>query len=101
MARKALVEKEKRRVKMVKNAAEKRANLKKIIKSYETSEEDRENAVDTLNKMKANSSKVRLHNRCQLTGRPKGYMRKFGVSRLCFREMALEGLIPGITKSSW
>jgi small subunit ribosomal protein S14 len=101
MARKALVEKEKRRVKMVKNAAVKRAQLKKVIKSFETSDEDRLNAVDTLNKMKKSSSKVRLHNRCQLTGRPRGYMRKFGVSRLCFRELALEGLIPGITKSSW
>lgn len=101
MARKALIEKEKKRVKMVKNSAVKRANLKKIIKSFDTSDEDRVKAMDNLNKMKKSSSKVRLHNRCQLTGRPRGYMRKFGVSRLCFREMALEGLIPGITKSSW
>lgn len=101
MARKALVEKEKRRVKMVTNSAVKRAELKKIIKDFNTSEEDRVTAMDTLNKMKKNTSKVRLHNRCQLTGRPRGYMRKFGVSRLCFREMALAGLIPGITKSSW
>jgi len=48
-----------------------------------------------------NSSRVRLHNRCQLTGRPKGYMRQFGVSRVTFREMALKGLIPGVTKASW
>jgi small subunit ribosomal protein S14 len=101
MARKALVDKEKRRRKMVENSAVKRAGLKKIIKDFNTSEEDRIQAMDTLNKMKKNSSPVRLHNRCQLTGRPKGYMRKFGVSRLCFREMALAGLIPGITKSSW
>lgn len=101
MARKALVEKEKRRRKMVKNSAEKRASLKKIIKSFDASEEEKVKAMDDLNKMKVNSSKVRLHNRCMLTGRPKGYMRKFGVSRLCFREMALDGLIPGITKSSW
>ncbi|MCH9620920.1 MAG: 30S ribosomal protein S14 [Chlamydiia bacterium] len=101
MARKALVEKEKRRQKMVKNSAEKRAALKKIIKSFDSSEEEKGKAMDDLNKMKANSSKVRLHNRCKLTGRPKGYMRKFGMSRLCFREMALEGYIPGITKSSW
>lgn len=101
MARKALVEKEKRRQKMVNNAAEKRAALKKIIKSFDSTEEEKMKAMDDLNKMKANSSKVRLHNRCKLTGRPKGFMRKFGVSRLCFREMALEGYIPGITKSSW
>ncbi|MEI7594926.1 MAG: 30S ribosomal protein S14 [Bacteroidota bacterium] len=48
-----------------------------------------------------NASPVRLHNRCQLTGRPKGYMRQFGISRICFREMALAGKIPGITKASW
>ena len=101
MARKALVEKEKRRQKMVDNSAEKRAALKKIIKSFDSTEEEKVKAMDDLNKMKKNSSKVRLHNRCQLTGRPKGYMRKFGISRLCFREMALEGYIPGVTKSSW
>ena len=101
MARKALVEREKKRAKMVQNSAEKRAALKKVIKDFNVSFEEKEEAMDKLNKMKKNSSKVRLHNRCQLTGRPKGYMRKFGVSRLCFREMALAGLIPGITKSSW
>ena len=101
MARKALVEKEKRRQKMVKNSEEKRANLKKIIKSYETSEEEKIKAMDSLNKMKRDSCKIRLHNRCKLTGRPRGFMRKFGLSRLCFREMALAGYIPGITKSSW
>ncbi len=54
-----------------------------------------------LDKLPRNSSPVRLHNRCKLTGRPKGYMRKFGISRVIFREMASEGKIPGITKSSW
>ena len=56
---------------------------------------------DGLDKLPKNSSPVRLHNRCQLTGRPKGYMRQFGISRVTFREMALKGLIPGITKASW
>jgi small subunit ribosomal protein S14 len=101
MARKALVEREKRRQKMVDNSAEKRAGLKKIIKSFDSSIEEKEKAMDDLNKMKKDSSKVRLHNRCKLTGRPKGYLRKFGMSRLCFRELALEGFIPGVTKSSW
>tara|TARA_A100001015_G_scaffold321295_1_gene451288 strand:+ start:3890 stop:4195 length:306 start_codon:yes stop_codon:yes gene_type:complete len=101
MARKALVEKEKKREKMVSNGAEKRAKLKKIIKSFESSEDEKVKAMDDLNRMKVNTSKVRLHNRCKLTGRPRGYMRKFGVSRICFREMALQGLIPGVTKSSW
>ena len=54
-----------------------------------------------LQKLPANSSKVRLHNRCKITGRPRGYMRQFGLSRVTFREMALNGLIPGIKKSSW
>ena len=101
MARKALVEREKKRAKMVENGAKKRAELKKVIKDLNASYEEKEAAMDKLNKMKKNSSKVRLHNRCGLTGRPKGFMRKFGISRLCFREMALSGLIPGITKSSW
>lgn len=54
-----------------------------------------------LQKLPRNSSPVRLHNRCQLTGRPKGYMRQFGISRINFREMALKGLIPGVKKASW
>ncbi|MDH5608926.1 MAG: 30S ribosomal protein S14 [Cyclobacteriaceae bacterium] len=54
-----------------------------------------------LDKLPRNSSRVRLHNRCKLTGRPKGYMRKFGISRVTFREMALDGKIPGLTKASW
>jgi small subunit ribosomal protein S14 len=54
-----------------------------------------------LDKLPRNSSKVRLHNRCKLTGRPRGYMRKFGISRVTFRELASQGKIPGITKSSW
>ena len=54
-----------------------------------------------LQKLPKNSSPIRLHNRCQLTGRPKGYMRQFGISRINFREMALKGLIPGVKKASW
>ena len=54
-----------------------------------------------LDKLPKNASPVRLHNRCKLTGRPRGYMRKFGISRVTFREMASSGLIPGVTKSSW
>ena len=56
---------------------------------------------EELQKLPANSSRVRMHNRCQLTGRPKGYIRLFGVSRNMFRQMALEGKIPGVTKASW
>ncbi|KRP06606.1 MAG: 30S ribosomal protein S14 [Cryomorphaceae bacterium BACL18 MAG-120507-bin74] len=56
---------------------------------------------DALQKLPKNASPVRLHNRCKLTGRPRGYMRQFGISRVTFREMALNGLIPGVKKSSW
>jgi small subunit ribosomal protein S14 len=54
-----------------------------------------------LDKLPRNASPIRLHNRCKITGRPRGYMRKFGISRVLFREMASDGLIPGVTKSSW
>lgn len=65
------------------------------------SEEERQDAKIALNKMPRNSSPVRLRNRCQLTGRARGFLRKFKLSRLCFREMASNGMIPGITKASW
>jgi small subunit ribosomal protein S14 len=74
---------------MVEKYAEKRAKLKA------------EGDFIGLSQLPKNSSKVRLHNRCKLTGRPKGYMRQFGISRIQFREMASNGLIPGIKKASW
>lgn len=80
---------ERKREKMVAKYAAKRAELKA------------NGDWDALQKLPANSSKVRLHNRCQLTGRPRGYMRQFGISRVTFREMALSGLIPGVKKASW
>ena len=101
MARKSSIAKQARREHMVAVKAEKRAELKKIIKSLDSSFEEKEAAMDKLNKLSPNSSKVRLRNRCQMTGRPRGYYRKFKMSRLCFREMATDGLIPGVTKASW
>ena len=89
MARKSVIARERKREKLVAKYAQKRAELK-AAGDYEA-----------LDKLPRNSSPVRLHNRCRLTGRPKGYMRKFGISRVTFREMASEGKIPGITKSSW
>ena len=89
MARKAIIAREHKRERLVKKYAELRKQLKEEGKWVE------------LDKLPKNSSKVRLHNRCQLTGRPKGYMRKFGINRVTFREMALAGKIPGITKASW
>ena len=101
MARKAMIEKEKRREHLVNAKWEKRKELKKIVRDLNVSDEERMDAQDTLNKLSRNSSRIRLRNRCQLTGRSRGYLRKFKLSRLCFREMANAGLIPGVTKSSW
>lgn len=101
MAKKSSIEKQKRRERLVKLKWEKRQELR--AKSYDInlSDEDREQARIALNKMPRDSSPVRLRNRCQLTGRARGFLRKFKLSRLCFREMASNGLIPGVTKSSW
>ena len=89
MARESIKARERKREKLVARYAEKRAALKA------------EGDWEGLDKLPRNSSPVRLHNRCMLTGRPKGYMRKFGISRVTFREMASAGKIPGVTKASW
>ena len=89
MAKKSIEARQRKRVKTVEKYAEKRAALK-AAGDYA--------ALDALPK---NASPVRLKNRCQLTGRPKGYMRHFGVSRVIFRDMALQGKIPGVRKASW
>lgn len=89
MARKSVIARERKRERMVAKYADLRAQLKK------------EGKWEELDKLPRNGSAVRLHNRCKLTGRPKGYMRKFGINRVTFREMALNGLIPGVTKASW
>lgn len=101
MAKKSSVEKEKRRERMVKLKWNKRQELKAKAADLSLSEEERQGARLALNKMPRDSAKVRLRNRCQMTGRARGYLRKFKISRLCFREMASMGLIPGITKASW
>jgi len=101
MATKSSIAKQKRRERLVKLKWDKRQQLKQTILDMNKSEEERQAAVDTLNKMPKNSSRVRLRNRCQFTGRSRGNLRKFKLSRLCFREMALQGLIPGIFKASW
>lgn len=101
MAKKSSVEKEKRRERMVKLKWEKRQALRTKAANLNLSEEERQEARIALNKMPRDSSKIRLRNRCQLTGRARGFLRKFKVSRLTFREMALAGLIPGVTKASW
>jgi len=89
MARKSLIAREVKRKRMVEKYAELRAQLKK------------EGRWEELDKLPRNSNPIRLHNRCKLSGRPKGYMRMFGISRVAFRKMALEGKIPGVRKASW
>jgi small subunit ribosomal protein S14 len=101
MARKALLESQKKREHLVNLKFQKRQELKKVIRSLNTTEEEKLEAIRKLDKLPKNSCPIRLRNRCQLTGRPRGYYRKFKVSRLCFRELALSGMIPGITKASW
>lgn len=101
MAKKSSIAKQKHREKIVARHWDKRQELKKIIKDMTKSDEDRLNAVIALNKLPKNSSYIRLRNRCQFTGRCRGYLRKFQLSRLCFREMASSGQIPGIFKASW
>jgi len=101
MARKAMVVKQQRRQGIVARHYERRQELKKVIADPNRSYDEKQDAVATLNKLPRDSCPVRLRNRCQLTGRSRGYLRKFGLSRLCFREMALQGLIPGIFKASW
>src|SRR5438876_1015995 len=101
MAKKSSVARQLKREKMVKNKFEKRKALKAVILDMSKPLEERLTAVDTLNKMPKNSSPIRLKNRCQFTGRARGFLRKFKLSRLCFREMANQGLIPGVVKASW
>lgn len=89
MARESIKARERKRERLVAKYAKKRADLKAA------------GDFEGLDKLPKNSSPVRLHNRCKMTGRPRGYMRKFGISRVTFREMASAGKIPGVTKSSW
>jgi len=89
MAKESMKAREVKRQKLVEKYAEKRARLKA------------EGDYVGLSRLPRNSNPIRLHNRCKLTGRPKGYMRQFGISRITFREMASTGLIPGVKKASW
>jgi small subunit ribosomal protein S14 len=101
MATKAWIAKQRRREALVKSKWDQRQALKIAIVDLNKPIEERMAAVDKLNKMPKNTSKVRLRNRCQFTGRSRGVLRKFKMSRICFRDMANQGLIPGIFKASW
>lgn len=101
MARLALINREKKRRRLVKKYAAKRAELLAIIRDPSRSEEERANARLKLQSLPRNASPTRLRNRCQLTGRPRGVFRKFGLCRNKIRELAMKGEIPGVIKASW
>ncbi len=101
MAKKAMIEREKRRRRLMERYAGKRAELKRLMRSLEHTDEKFYEAQRKLAKLPRNSSAVRLRNRCCVTGRPRAYLRKYRISRITFRELASTGKIPGITKSSW
>src|SRR6056300_1191932 len=101
MAKKSMIEREKKRQKLVDRYAAKRAALKEIIKDESKPMEERFRASLKLADLPRNSSATRLHNRCQLTGRPHAYYRKLKVSRIALRELGSNGQIPGMVKSSW
>jgi small subunit ribosomal protein S14 len=101
MAKTSQIEREKKRVRMVKKFAAKRTALKGIAEDMSRPAEERFTARLKLAQLPRNSSKTRLHNRCELTGRSKGYYRKLKVSRIMLRELGSNGQIPGMVKSSW
>ena len=101
MAKRSMVNRERKRERLVEKYAEKRAGLKRIIKDMSLSPQERNEARIKLNKMPRDSSPSRLRNRCSLTGRPNGYYRKFGLGRNMLREAAMRGDIPGLIKASW
>ncbi|MEM6710982.1 MAG: 30S ribosomal protein S14 [Pseudomonadota bacterium] len=101
MAKKSAVEKNKRRRKLVDQYATKRAELNAIIHDKSASPEERFNATLKLAQLPRNSSKIRVRNRCNVTGRPRAYYRKLGMSRIALRELGLLGDVPGLVKSSW
>lgn len=101
MAKKSSIERNLKRQKLVAKYAAKKAELKKILKDPKTSDEEFFTAQRKLCKIPRNASKIRIRNRCSITGRSRGFIGKFGVSRITFRELALDGKLPGVTKSSW
>jgi len=101
MAKVSMIEREKKRQALVKKYAARRAELKEIARNQDLPMEDRFKARLTLAKLPRNSSPTRLHNRCEVSGRPKAYYRKLRMSRIALRDYASKGQIPGMVKSSW
>ncbi len=101
MAKSSMIQREVKRSKMVAVYAAKRTTLKALINNPETPFEEKMSAVDKLQKLPRDSSPVRHRNRCSITGRPHGFYRKFGLSRIKLREAAMRGDVPGLVKASW
>lgn len=101
MARKSKIAKNEKRKEIVARHAERRRELKAIVKNPATVPDERQSAAHELARLPRDSSHTRLRNRDQLDGRPRGYIRKFGVSRINFRDLAHEGMLPGVKKASW
>jgi len=101
MAKKSAIEKNERRKRLVKRFAARRAALLAVANDREKPMEERFQARLKLAKLPRNSAKIRIRNRCGVTGRPRGYHRKFNMSRVSLRELASDGLIPGVVKASW
>ena len=101
MAKKSMINRQAKREKLVRKYAAKRAELKRTAKDMSLSAEARQEARESLAKLPRNSSPVRLRTRCMVTGRPRAVYREFMLSRITFREMAHQGLLPGVHKSSW
>ena len=101
MAKKGKLQKNDRRAELVAKYAERRRELTDIMKDPRASPAAKRQAMASLQALPRDSAAVRYRNRCQMTGRPRGFIGKFGISRIAFREMSLHGLIPGVRKSSW
>jgi small subunit ribosomal protein S14 len=101
MAKTSKTVKNEERKQIVARYAERRAALKAAIANPAATDAERQEAYAKLRKLPRDSSKTRIRNRCSMTGRPRAYLRQFGLSRITFREMALQGLIPGVRKASW
>ena len=101
MAKISAIDKNKKRIYMVALHKDKRMALKAIIKDKKVSQEDRFKAVLKLSSLPRNGSQIRVRNRCEVTGRPRGNYRRFSMSRIAFRDLASSGQLPGITKASW
>ena len=101
MAKKSAIQRDLKRRKLIEKYSAKRKELKAILADPATSDEDFYTAQAKLSKLPKNSSPIRSRNRCSVTGRPRAFIRKFGLSRITFRELASQGKLPGVTKSSW